>query len=215
MGRSSLMIGLMIILLCSNGIFVRQLIAPLESQYSTYSDQPVDYILVLGNAHRSFAGIPVTSVLEGDSMYRLAEGLRIARINPEATIILSGFAFSDQISNAEAYRRVAVALGVDEARIRLMEEARDTGEELATAAGMVGGKSVALVTSAYHMPRSMGLANHHHLTVVAAPAAHKYKAGLRHWLLDFIPSASAVQLSHMAIHEYLGILWYRITGRLS
>ncbi|OZG75500.1 hypothetical protein BTA51_01505 [Hahella sp. CCB-MM4] len=206
--------GLVIVLLCSNGLFARQLVMPLESQYPAYDSQPVDYVLVLGNYHRSAKGIPVTSVLEGDSMYRLTEGLRIARLNPEATLILSGYAFEDPVSNAEAYRQVALALGINNGRIKLMEQTKDTGEELETVAGMVGNRPLALVTSAYHMPRSMALASKQQLNVVAAPAAHKNKPGVRSWLMDFIPSPSALELSHMAIHEYMGLIWYRMTGRL-
>ena len=50
------------------------------------------------------------------------------------------------------------------------------------------------------------------LDVVAAP--HGFRSGGEIGLLDFIPSASAMESSWLALHESLGMLWYRWTDRI-
>ena len=50
------------------------------------------------------------------------------------------------------------------------------------------------------------------LDVVAAP--HGFRSGGEIGLLDFIPSSSAMESSWLALHESLGMLWYRWTDRI-
>ena len=214
LGKGCLALGMVMLVLFSNGWVAQQLVAPLERQYPAYNGQQVAYILVLGGFHRSAQGIPESSLLERDTLHRLVEGLRLARLNTEAKLILSGYAFDDDISNAEAYRQVALSLGVDPGRLILMEEARDTGEELSTVATIVGDSPMALVTSAYHMPRAMALANHEHLQAVAAPTWHQYKPDEAPVWPGLLPTPAALDVSQRAVHEYIGMFWYKILGRI-
>ena len=212
-GKSLMVAGGLVFLLSSNGWVARALVAPLEAQYESYQDRPISTVLVLGSLHHSAPNVPVTSVLEGDSLYRLVEGLRIALLHPQSTLVLSGYAFRDEISQAEAYKRVAVVLGFPEERIELITEGRDTYEEMLKMQEIVKSEAFALVTSAYHMPRSMASARKAGLNPVAAPTWHKIKPSASSaW--SFIPSPSALSLSSRATHEYLGMAWYWLTGRI-
>jgi len=65
-----------------------------------------------------------------------------------------------------------------------------------------------LVTHAWHMPRAKRCFESQGIEVVPAPTAFYGKEKLS--LRDFIPSAKAVQYSYFALHEYLGLLWYRL-----
>ena len=206
-----------IIVLASNSVIARLLIGPLENQYSSYAGQPVDAVLVLGRYHASSPQVPVTSYLEYDGMTRLTEGIRIALLNEEASLVVSGPHFGDVISQAEAYREVAVSLGFPPERIVLLESGRDTHEEILEMANLIGDKPFALVTSAYHMPRSMSLAKRQGLHAVAAPTWHKVKqgedsGGANFWFL--VPSVGAITITTWAWHEYLGLAWYQLTGRI-
>lgn len=206
-------LGFAIILLASNLMIARLVIAPLEHLHPPYKGQPVAAVLVLGSYHRSAPELPVTSIIENDSLYRLAEGIRIARQHPEAKLIVSGYAFKDPISQAEAYRQTAVALGFPDERILLLDTGRDTYEEMQGVKKMIGEREFALVTAAYHMPRSMAAAQKNGLRPVAAPTWHKVKPSvISPWAL--VPSTKALRLTTLALYEYLGILWYKMTGRL-
>lgn len=215
-GMTLLVSGFLIIYLAGNGTISRWLIAPLEQVHPPYAGQPISAVLVLGSYHRSAPGLPVTSYLENDALYRLAEGIRIALEHEEIPLVLSGYNFNDEMSQAEAYRQVALSLGFPEQRILLLESGRDTSEEMQGMKNIIGNQSFALVTSAYHMARSMASAKRYSLQPVAAPTWHKVKPSedseIDLW--TFVPSPKALMISSRALHEYLGLSWYWLTDRL-
>jgi uncharacterized SAM-binding protein YcdF (DUF218 family) len=69
--------------------------------------------------------------------------------------------------------------------------------------------SIFLVTHAWHMPRSVSIFKQQGLNVTPAPTIFTYERELFSWR-DFIPSASALFQTRMALHEYIGIIWYRL-----
>lgn len=215
--RGMLVLAGMIIVLASNSVIANLLIAPLEQRHPPYAGQPVSAVLVLGSLHRSGPRVPVTSYLENDAMTRLAEGIRIALMNEQAKLIVSGPGYSDAISQAEAYRQVAISLGFPAERIVLLESGRDTYEEMQGMKKIVGDKPFALATSAYHMPRSMLSAKRNGLKPIAAPTWHKVKpssqqAGTDLWFM--LPSTRALTMTQRALHEYLGLVWYQLVDRV-
>ncbi len=75
-----------------------------------------------------------------------------------------------------------------------------------------GIKKIILVTHAGHMSRSLMSFKHFGLQPVAAP--HGFKTSSRaetgFIILDFLPSASAMNSASQAMHELIGYLWYTI-----
>jgi len=65
---------------------------------------------------------------------------------------------------------------------------------------------IALVTHAWHMPRSISAFEQNGFQVVPAPTA--YSTRNTPLILDFFPSATAMKNSRMAMHEILGRIWY-------
>jgi uncharacterized SAM-binding protein YcdF (DUF218 family) len=74
--------------------------------------------------------------------------------------------------------------------------------------------SIVLVTHAYHMPRAQAVFESAGLKVLASP--HDWKGGTPDVteLRDWLPSASAVETVWLALHESLGLLWYRLRGHV-
>lgn len=66
---------------------------------------------------------------------------------------------------------------------------------------------ILLVTHSWHMPRAQRLFVTAGFDVIAAPTVFAEQNPLR--LLDFLPSAGALEGSRVALHEWLGLLWYR------
>jgi len=72
-----------------------------------------------------------------------------------------------------------------------------------------------LVTSAVHMPRAMALFKKAGMNPVAAPAGFfDRKEKRRLSPEEFFPNAEALQKSDRAVHEYLGIVWAKLRGKL-
>lgn len=74
----------------------------------------------------------------------------------------------------------------------------------------LGFKRVLLVTHAWHMPRAMRVFQQAGIDAIAAPTSFVYRADTGEELLDWLPSAGSLQLSSIALHEYVGMLWYRL-----
>lgn len=69
-------------------------------------------------------------------------------------------------------------------------------------------RHIVLVTDALHMPRAQRVFERQGLQVTPAPTVF-YSHG-RETLMRFVPSAGALRLSHYALHEWLGWIWYRM-----
>ena len=66
-----------------------------------------------------------------------------------------------------------------------------------------------LVTDAIHMPRATMAFERAGIEVIAAPSAYIATGPINP--ASFIPSAQSLRNSHYALHEWLGLLWYRIS----
>ena len=130
---------------------------------------------------------------------------------PEAIVVLGGgYAGAGEISSAEMGRDAAVELGLEEERITIYPEPRNTGEEAATVAEAYGEIHVILLTSASHMPRSVYLFEHQGLQVTPAPT--DFRAADRDYSpWGLFPGASALSNTERAWYEYMGLAWARIT----
>ena len=78
---------------------------------------------------------------------------------------------------------------------------------------LAAGTFVDLVTDALHMSRAVQCFRKQGVEVVPAPC-HYQAGGLEGSLVDFLPTANAVEECRDAAHEWLGSLWYRLKGRM-
>ena len=187
----------------------------LENQYSSYqkANKTADYVLVLGSYHISDNSQPISSLLSSAGLTRLVEGIRVYRLNPGSKLLLSGYSSSDDISHAQALKRVASHFGVPEGDMILAEQVKDTKEEADHWTHVAKGKTLVLVTSASHMPRSMYLfkqaitKQNLELELIPAPTDYiSHKSSSLSWS-GWFPSGRNIDNVERAWHEYLGVLW--------
>jgi uncharacterized SAM-binding protein YcdF (DUF218 family) len=98
--------------------------------------------------------------------------------------------------------------------VRWVEDrSADTHENAVNSAEVLKGsgvKSALLVTHAWHMRRAMAAFEAAGLEPVAAPTRFiRPPTGIA---LDFVPDASALRASTYALHEWVGLLWYYLSG---
>jgi uncharacterized SAM-binding protein YcdF (DUF218 family) len=204
----------------SNRTVSTALIRPLEFQYPSAPDtlppsSPVlrcRYVVVLGSANTNLPGLPSTSRLSSSGLGRLVEAVRLLRALPGATLLVSGPSIGGHPSHATVLSRAAQELGVDASRIRLIDSARDTEEEAAAVARIAGDEPVALVTSAWHMPRAARLFRAAGVKAVPCPADYNGRTSLGGHLYDWGFDSESVGRSTQAVHEALGLLWLTLRG---
>lgn len=182
-----------------------ELLRPIEQQHSEFLlDQPIDYVVVLGNQVESDPAVPLTSHLSSSARARLMEGLRVLGAYPKAKLIVTGYGGNNAKSSAQVYSQVAQSLGIDKVRIIEVSEPKDTQEEAYAVKEIADNKSVALVTSASHMPRAYQFFLNAKVNAIPAPGFYiaKYTEETN-WRFD----SSGLFKSERALYEYIGQLW--------
>jgi uncharacterized SAM-binding protein YcdF (DUF218 family) len=197
------------------------LIAPLEDRFpAPAADLPAPTgIIVLGGAiNEAISGARrQTTFDEGGE--RLTEAVVLARRYSSARIIYTGGSASligRPSSEAEDARALLVAMGVDPQRITLETRSRNTDENARFTAALVHpepGQRWLVVTSAYHMPRAMGLFRKAGFAAIAYPVDYRTVGGRADWRLEAnLPRG--MEIFDLAAHEWVGLIAYRLSGRI-
>jgi uncharacterized SAM-binding protein YcdF (DUF218 family) len=197
------------------------LLAPLEQRFppielcGPVEQQRIDGIVLLGGAINARTRNGAVRYDLNDAADRITYAASLARSHPNASIFISGgqvFPRAGAVSEAEVTARELEGMGIERSRVVLETGSRTTAENAAFSARdprLHHGRWV-LVTSAFHMPRAMGVFRKQGLDLVAAPTD---------WRLDEAPApfswSVAGQLGNLDLagKEYLGLLGYWLTGR--
>lgn len=211
-----------ILFICSFTTLGVLMIAPLEARFALPAALPakVSTIIVLGggiDGEVSKARQRTELSAGGD---RFVEGLRLAQLYPDAKILISG-GFGSLIAEGDTDAAVAqrfyVDMGIAPDRLLLEGQSRNTAENAAMTRDMVGTDhdgAVLLVTSAFHMPRSMGLFRAAGFDVVPWPVDYRATGAEG---LAFEPSNPPENLLTVtvAFREWIGLLAYWATGKIA
>jgi uncharacterized SAM-binding protein YcdF (DUF218 family) len=197
------------------------LLLPLEQRFPPWDPArgAPDGIIVLGGSV-----IPELAIARGDdsglneSAERITAAVELARKYPDARIIFSGgnaSLFPNAPSEAAVAFRQMVALGVAPDRITAEEQSRNTIENAVFArliAQPKPGERWLLITSAWHMPRAMAVFRAAGFPVEAYPVDYRTR-GPGDVTRPFSSVAFGLAQVDVAMHEWAGLLAYRLTGK--
>jgi uncharacterized SAM-binding protein YcdF (DUF218 family) len=213
-GRKFITIGLIVLFLFSWSPFSHLLISPFESKFQAYKEvQPndqFDYIFVLGSGFALNETLPATSQLGEQALARVVEGVRLHKLFPDSKLIFSGYGGAEKTPYSVIAANAAIELGINPDQIIQIPEAKDTIDESTMGFKIVGDKPFLLISSAAHLPRSIGLFKKLGMNPTPAPADFINKG---EWRLSY-PSSGGLYRSERAIYEGLGTTWAWLTGRL-
>ena len=168
---------------------------------------------------------PEISTARGEtSLNEAAERMTImaalAKRLPAVPIVFSG-GTGTLIRESPPESKFAVTLfesfGIARDRLQLESESRSTAENATRTAALIKpkpGERWLLVTSAYHMPRAVGVFRGAGFGVEAYPVDFRTR-GRGDVLIPFNSLASGLQRTDTAIREWVGLLAYRISGQSS
>ncbi len=171
-----------------------------------------DVIVILSEGRVVAPGAAAISEwTDGD---RFWGGVELYRAGKAPLLVLTG-GWSPWVAAArpdgEVMAGYAQMLGVPEKAIRLTGKVVNTAEEAQAVAAMLGrDKSVLLVTSAFHMPRSQRLFEQAGLRVMPYPVDFMVGAARELDVLDLLPRADAFGKTETAWRELLGRAYYRL-----
>ena len=174
-------------------------------------------VVVLGGWQGSGASFttetspPISSA--GD---RLIAGLILAQQFPEAKFYFPGGLKMqhDGASESEITHAVIDGLGLNKRQFIIEGESRNTEENAVYIRAMVDrpeDAEIVLITSASHMPRSIGSFQAVGINPIPYPVDYKTSRSGIKWTLFY---RNGMTLMHTALHEWIGLTAYYMTGRI-
>ena len=169
-----------------------------------------DAIVVLGGGRRTQAREYGGDTLNSYSLERLRYAARLHRATQLPVLATGGMPGGGSVSEGALMRKVATEeLDIP---IRWIETASLTTWDNARLAAPIlkkaGVKRILLVTDAAHLRRATPLFQQQGLEVI--PAGIQFAGTQINSPLNLLPNASGLRDSHYALHEWVGILWYRL-----
>ena len=191
----------------------------LESSYSPATAELSGYagMVILGGVFASGDWVSAREISVNHAAERAIVPVALLRIFPRLKIVFSGGDGdqSTRIARPEADRaRVFFdAMGVPSNAVIYERDSRTTAENAAFSARLVGVDVRApwlLVTSAWHMPRSLAAfrkAGWSNVTALPVDFRSHTSMPMLSYSLD-----RSLSLWRIVLHEYAGLVWYRING---
>lgn len=220
-GRFLLLMGMALLLALSLKPMANLLTYPLESKYQPPSAQALsglDVVVVLGGGSYPSGYLRQEAELGRYAYPRFYHGVRIFRENHAGLLAFCGGPPREGAeSEAETMKAMALHLGVPDDRILAEAASRTTFENIANLARLLPagqGRRIGLVTSAIHMWRSHRVlaGQFPNDTIVPIPVYYTYDP--TGWSQDsIVPSVGNLEQSSMALHEWIGLLWYSLRHR--
>src|SRR6266851_157017 len=219
-GRRFTTASVVLLLLAGLSPLGNALIYPLEERFPPWDaarGAPAG-IVVLGGAigpHISAArGTPDLN----ESAERLTAAAALARKYPDAKIIYSGGDARLVIHGgieAEFAATLLESLGIPRSRVIMEGKSRNTVENAAFSKALADrkpGERWLLVTSAYHMPRSIGVFRRAGFAVEAYPVDWRTRGAID-LVLPFESVTAGLRRTDTAAREWTGLLVYWLTGK--
>ena len=197
------------------------LLLPLEEQYGPFHVQEQEtqlqesrgknpeYIVVLGGG---LSGGRLRGVELSNTAYKRAgRAFVIHRLTGLPIIITGGAVYPQQKREPEAAvaKRALIELGTAPSLIITETRSRNTWENAQYVKEMTGDTAVILITSAFHMPRSVLSFEAHGIETTPAPTDFRIDRVPRTFI-DYLPSMGRLHNSATALHEHIGLLYYRL-----
>jgi uncharacterized SAM-binding protein YcdF (DUF218 family) len=224
-GRRFVTIGAILLLVVGLSPLGNWLILPLEDRFPRADldkPPPPAGIIILGGAENRLVGAARRAPTLNEAGERLLEGAILAHRFPDTKVAFSGgdagiLYKSD--SEADGAAALLTQLGVARSRLILESDARDTYEnavflkkELEAKGELDSSKRWLLITSAYHMPRSIGAFRDAGFAVEPWPVDYRTR-GSADLARPFDKVSEGLRRVDVAMREWVGLMAYWITGR--
>ncbi|GFO83618.1 YdcF family protein [Methyloceanibacter sp.] len=226
-GRRFVSAGALLLLVAGLSPLGNALILPLEDRFPRADldrPPPPAGLIILGGAENRLVGSARKAPTVNEAGERLLEGAILAHRFPEAKVAFSGGdagILYKSNSEAEGAAAILTQLGVAGDRLILEANARDTYEnavylkkELEAEAKSGADSRWLLITSAYHMPRSMGAFRQAGFEVEPWPVDYRTR-GPADFTKPFDKVSEGLRRIDTATREWVGLLAYWLTGRIN
>jgi uncharacterized SAM-binding protein YcdF (DUF218 family) len=222
LGRRLLVASIVLLAICGFSPLGNWLLYPLEHRFPAWDAArgAPDGIVILGGSID-----PELSAAHGAAVFthsadRIIAAAALARQYPNARVVFSGGSANliadDTAKEADYAASVLEGLGIARERLTTERRSRNTHENAEFSKAVAkpkDGERWVLVTSAFHMPRSVGLFRKAGFAVEPYPV--DWRVGDAANLLKFSAFAvEGLERTDIAVREWIGLVAYWLTGRI-
>jgi len=197
------------------------LLYPLEERFPPPLELPenINGIIVLGGSEKSVIARNRGQLSLNEAAERMVAFVALARRYPKAQLIYaggSGALMEQNIDSNETARKLFKRLGLNMDRVRFASKSRNTVENAVNSFKLIGQKpegNWVLITSAYHMPRAVGIFRKIGWQIIPYPVDYQTSGK---WKYDwqFGKLNNFMEFSR-GLHEWVGLCVYWMTGKTS
>ena len=197
------------------------LLYPLEARFQHNPKLPdrVDGVILLGGSVMPVSSHYWQQLEVNDAGDRLNAFIDLAHQFPNARLVFTGGSASitgNTPTEASILKLHLDGLGVDTERVVFEDRARNTAENAFFTRQLVNpgpDSNWVVITTAYHMPRSIGVFCHYGWSLIPYPVDHRTSPDeLFELNFNLLGNAGGLKL---AMHEWVGLLAYYINGSIS
>ncbi len=196
------------------------ILLPLEERFPTFRDDggAVDGIVLLGGSVEASDSVSRGMIIANESAERVLETIQLAHRYPNARILISGgggTVFGDGAAEAPVIANYFKSIGIEPARILVEDCSRTTAENATFSRELAKPRDSErwlLVTSAWHMPRAVGVFRKAAFTVAPYPVDFRTAGGSRtHRPFAFV--SEGLRRLDIGTKEWAGLVGYYLAGR--
>jgi len=221
LGRWLLSLALLVILLLTVFPVGTTMLSSLENRFERPEMMPeqVSGIIVLGGVLNQLIAKKRGSAAPKFASGRFAEFVNLAATYPEARLVFTGGSGSlrnQELKEADFAEPLLRAWGLDTSRVIFEKQSRNTFENAKLSRALVkpkSGERWILITSAFHMPRAVGVFRRTGWEVLPMPVEFQTAGDEGLWPPSF-RFLSGLNSFSSAVHEWLGLSFYWLTGRI-
>ncbi len=221
LGRRLLVLAILLLAICAFSPLGYLLLYPLESRFPSWdaSRGAPDGIVILGGPIDSDVSAARGTTVIRSAADRIVAAAALARKYPNARIVFTGGTSNliwGDTREADYAAMVFERLGIEKSRLTIERDSRNTFENAEFSKSLAApkpGERWLLVTSAYHMPRSVGLFRKAGFAVEPYPVDWRTRGPMD--MVTFTSLATeGFARTDLAAREWIGLLAYRLTGKI-
>lgn len=211
LGQQLVWIAAAVLYAFSTPLVGNALLASVETPYSKPAFAQAQAIVVLGGGVYHDAPEYGEDTVRSYTLERLRYAARLQRESRLPVLASGGSPEGDEAEAVAMWKTLRSDFGIETRWVEITS--MNTGESARNSYAILepfGITRIMLVTHAWHMPRAKAAFEKAGFAVV--PAGTVFSVNADFSLLDLIPSAGGLMNTRLALHEMIGMAWYRIKG---
>ncbi len=209
----------LLIWVLSTAVMAGALISRLEQGLAIPFRPQGDVIVLLGGGVIDKVPDLTGSGAPSDGMMtRMVTAIRLQRQLDVPILVSGGVVYAGRSAESPVVRRFLLDLGVPARQILVEDKSRDTVENARFCKVLLQQhhfRQPLLVTSAFHMRRSLAAFRREGIAVTAVPASFSTTPERTTIWADLLPEAAALHETATALREYLGLLYNHFSEKRS